>query len=130
MSLLICNDCHNKVSTSAMTCVHCGNVLKIGKPGVIGSALRILYGLFCLVLVLIVGGAAVSAYNSLIPGDAVFVVAIGAGIWLAGSISIVVLLYVTRNEKIVAVQAATSPMSDDQHASRSSGWANMSATKN
>lgn len=108
MALLTCADCVGTVSSSAMTCVHCGNVLQLEKPGAIGIVLRGLYILFCVALVVIGVITITSTLNSLTqrPSDVLMVPLILLAIWFGVSIAIAVLLYVTRHGRIERVEGA------------------------
>ncbi|UDF29360.1 UNVERIFIED_ORG: hypothetical protein LHK14_17880 [Roseateles sp. XES5] len=107
MALLTCADCSGSVSSSAVACVHCGNVLQERRPGVIGTVLRVLYGLFCVAL-LVIGVVAVRdvASGAMRPSEVLFVPLVLFGIWFAGSAAIAVLLYVTRHGRVVRLESA------------------------
>lgn len=94
MALVICNECDGKISEKAYTCVHCGSPLLKDAPGVVGVVLRGLYILFCAVLVLICIVA--FADRTLDLQAKILVPVIEFGIWFLVSLSIAVLLYVTR----------------------------------
>lgn len=70
----------------------------------IGSALRVLYGLFCIALVVIIV-VAVTQPGPL-PSERFMIGVIGFGIWFAVSIAIAVLLYVTRAGRVERVTGA------------------------
>lgn len=107
MALVTCNECEARVSERARTCVHCGNPLMEDGPGIIGYAVRILYALFCVALVVILFMAIVDP--TLRPAEKVFVPVIGFGIWFVVSTSIAVLLYVTRLGRIRRIADAVRP---------------------
>lgn len=104
MALLMCADCNEKVSSNAMTCVHCGNLLREHRPGIIGGVLRVFYGMFCLALFLL-GALAVKegVTGAARPSDVMLVPLVCFGIWFAGSVAVAVLLYVTRQGSIARV---------------------------
>ncbi|EJB02945.1 hypothetical protein Rleg9DRAFT_1760 [Rhizobium leguminosarum bv. trifolii WSM597] len=105
MALMVCRDCQGKVSSSAMACVHCGNVLRIQKPGFLGVVVRVLYFLFTVVLVIVTFGAL--RYAQPLDIRALMIPVVSFGIWFAVSISLAVLLYVTRLGRVVRVDGAT-----------------------
>lgn len=90
-----------------MICVHCGNPLREHRPGVIGTLLRVFYGLFCLALFLL-GALAVKegVTGAARPGDVLLVPVICFGIWFAGSVAIAILLYVTRQGSVARVDGS------------------------
>ncbi|MDP9840236.1 hypothetical protein J2T09_005020 [Neorhizobium huautlense] len=53
MALLMCTDCQGTVSSNAMTCVHCGNILRKDVPGFLGSILRLFYAVFTIGIVIV-----------------------------------------------------------------------------
>ncbi|MDH6273639.1 hypothetical protein M2311_003729 [Rhizobium leguminosarum] len=105
MALLVCRDCQGKVSSTAMTCVHCGNLLRVQKPGFLGLVVRILYFLFTVALVIITFGAL--RFAQPLDSRALMIPLAAFGIWFAVSVSLAVLLYVTRLGRIVRVDGAT-----------------------
>lgn len=105
MALLVCTDCEGKVSSTAMNCVHCGNVLQVEKPGFIGSAVRVFYFLFTVALVIVTLLAMKNA--TMLDGSLVLIPPVAFGIWFSVSVSLAILLYVTRHGRIVRVDGAT-----------------------
>ncbi|GLR61162.1 hypothetical protein GCM10007919_58910 [Rhizobium indigoferae] len=102
-----------------MSCVHCGNVLRVQKPGFLGLVIRILYFLFSVALVIITFGA--MRYAQPLDGRALMIPVVAFGIWFTVSISLAVLLYVTRHGRIVRVDGAT----DGEQPSVGSGWSSQ-----
>lgn len=107
MVLMVCTDCGGRVSSSADQCVHCGNVLQAGHPGAIGTAVRIVYYGFCGIVIFVGGISLIWALRSGNIGAAASTIAISLAVWFFGSISAVVLLYVTRAERRLPVSGAT-----------------------
>lgn len=116
MALLTCADCAGTVSSSAMTCVHCGNVLQLNKPGAIGIILRGLYVLFCVGLAVVGVITVTSMLNSFTqrPSDVLMVPLLLLAIWFGVSIAIAVLLYVTRHGRIERVEGAARQFAQQQ----------------
>lgn len=122
--LLICSDCDERVSSTAAACVHCGNVLKEGRPGTIGYAVRVVYWVFVAIIVaaatISFGLAAESGGPAMVP----LVLFVAFLVWFVVSISAAVLLYVTRAERLVDLPRATRPPEQirPQKAARVSDW--------
>jgi len=119
MSLLICVDCQGRVSSSAMTCVHCGNVLQVEKPGFLGSVIRVLYAVFTIVLIAFT--LIVMKAGGDLGGSIVLVPLASFGIWFVVSIGLAVLLYVTRHGRIVRVGGTAAMLNTGDQ----SGWSNQ-----
>ena len=119
MSLLICVDCQGKVSSSAMTCVHCGNVLQVDKPGFLGSVIRVLYAVFTIVLVAFT--LIIMKAGGELGGSIILVPLISFGIWFMVSIGLAVLLYVTRHGRIVRVGGTAATLNTGEQ----SGWSSQ-----
>lgn len=109
LTLFVCSDCNGKVSSSAMECVHCGNILQTNEPGIIGTLLRIFYAVFCVAIVVIGISAIGDASKSAKPSDAIMIPLIIFGVWFAGSVCLAMLFYVTRNGRLVRVSDAVLP---------------------
>ncbi|NKK01011.1 hypothetical protein GFL80_24240 [Rhizobium leguminosarum bv. viciae] len=75
------------------------------KPGFLGLVVRILYFLFTVALVIITFGAL--RFAQPLDSRALMIPLAAFGIWFAVSVSLAVLLYVTRLGRIVRVDGAT-----------------------
>ena len=102
MALLICSDCGNYVSSSARSCVHCGNILIAEVPGAIGVAIRVVYVVLCAIII----AAAMVAT----PASGMLAAVAGVAALFVLSVSFVILLYVTRRDRRRAVRGATRPV--------------------
>ncbi|MEH7904065.1 hypothetical protein V7794_22985 [Rhizobium laguerreae] len=119
MALMVCRDCQGKVSSTAMTCVHCGNVLRVEKPGFLGMLVRLLYVLFTIALIVVT--VAATRYAQPLDGRALMIPVASFGIWFMVSVALAVLLYVTRLGRIVRVDGAT----DGDLPVTGSGWSSQ-----
>lgn len=104
MNLMTCAACNGQVSDTAMTCVHCGNVLQKQRPGAVGMIIRLLYAIFT-VGVIVIGIAAMQQAKG-DPEAAAMVPLIMGGIWVVVSIALSILMYVTRGGRQVRVTGA------------------------
>lgn len=107
MALVECTDCNYHVSTSARNCMRCGNPLLYDHPGIIGKTVRFLYGLAVLLIVVATGVIAGFAIRGGEPVAALTTLVTGFVVWFTVSVSFVILLYVTRNERVSPIVGST-----------------------